>query len=119
MTLVDSCDSILMLYSYSGFPEHSFAIFENSLISDAERDVTAGVLAGDSQGGSAAAAVIEPQASRIKTPSLHSVQEGTQRVHCLRSSSSKQPPPHMRVKRNMISGLSIILTLMSILIAFR
>ena len=26
MTLVDSADSILMLYSYSGFPERSFII---------------------------------------------------------------------------------------------
>lgn len=28
MTLVDSVDSVLMLYSYSGFPERGFALFE-------------------------------------------------------------------------------------------
>ena len=28
MTLVDSVDSILMLYSYADFPERGFAIFE-------------------------------------------------------------------------------------------
>lgn len=28
MTLIDSVDSVLMVYSYTNFPEHSWAIFE-------------------------------------------------------------------------------------------
>ena len=74
MTLVDSLDSILMLYSYSGFPERSFRIIEKR-----NSDNSLGV-------------------------------EGPTDPESTRS---------MRVKQNAISGLSIILTIMSILLAFR
>ncbi|KIK57282.1 hypothetical protein GYMLUDRAFT_204164 [Collybiopsis luxurians FD-317 M1] len=74
MTLIDSVDSILMLYSYTGFPEHSFSLFER------------------------------------KTESISSGQQDLEsKVRMARST---------RVKRNAISGLSILLTLMSILVAF-
>ncbi|KAE9392833.1 NicO-domain-containing protein [Gymnopus androsaceus JB14] len=73
MTLVDSLDSILMLYSYSGFPERSFRIIEKK----------------NSNNSLGVEGPTDPESSRS-----------------------------MRVKQNAISGLSIILTIMSILLAF-
>lgn len=93
MTLIDSLDSILMLYSYSGFPESdSFAIFEKRLaLPDSspapEQELTA-----------ADAAPVEV------------INEG----HDLQTKARE-----LKVKLNMMSGLSIVLTLMSILVAFR
>jgi len=74
MTLVDSLDSILMLYSYSGFPERSFRIFERQ-------------------------------------------RSGTGDVEEI-SADPESVARSARVKQNAMSGLSIVLTLMSILVAF-
>jgi high-affinity nickel-transport protein len=76
MTLIDSLDSIMMLYSYTGFPERRFTLF---------------------------------------------VKSGSPRSPSGQGSDLDEDRPeniNMRVKMNAMSGLSIILTLMSILVAF-
>ncbi|THV00852.1 NicO-domain-containing protein [Dendrothele bispora CBS 962.96] len=106
MTLVDSLDSILVLYSYSGFPEKGWRIFEsrearkigeNSLQSEDQR------LAVEEQ-SSVAVVPTSPTA-----PMHEDAQDIQNTIDRQRIS---------RVKRNMMSGLSIMLTLMSILLAF-
>ena len=42
MTLIDSVDSVLMLYSYSGFSERSWAIFERSSSNPVEQQESHG-----------------------------------------------------------------------------
>ncbi|KAJ6462797.1 NicO-domain-containing protein [Mycena vitilis] len=78
MTILDSADSVLMLYSYSGFSERTWAIRDNgAAISDQP---------------------VGPQAElRAEAP---------------------VPAHDRRFNANIMSGLSIILTLMSILVAF-
>ena len=78
MTLIDSLDSIMMLYSYTGFPERKFALFVKS-----------------SSPGEPGEALLESGFDEDRPEKID-----------------------MRVKMNAMSGLSIILTLMSILVAF-
>ena len=40
MTLIDSLDSIIMLYSYAGFPEHRFALLEDAPVLDKQPSAT-------------------------------------------------------------------------------
>ncbi|KAF8170928.1 NicO-domain-containing protein [Pholiota molesta] len=89
MTLIDSADSILMLYSYSGFPERGFRIFST----------------GDKK------EITDPEKNDF----------GLQEVPQLPSSvdeDNRSMDRDMRLKINAMSGLSILLTLMSILVAF-
>lgn len=85
MTLIDSLDSILMLYSYAGFPERKFALF-----------VTRGEPRSPSSPGETPLVDHEPDIDEDRPEKIN-----------------------MRVKMNAMSGLSIVLTLMSILVAFR
>lgn len=85
MTLVDSLDSVLMLYSYTGFPESKFALF------------------------------VKREEIRSPNPPGEAPLVG----HELDPDEDRPEKINMRVKMNAISGLSIILTLMSILVAFR
>lgn len=85
MTLIDSLDSILMLYSYTGFPEQKFALF------------------------------VRRQNFRL----LGSPGETSPTERELDIDEDRPEKINMRVKMNAMSGLSIILTLMSILVAFR
>ena len=136
MTLIDSSDSILMLYSYSGFPERSFFIFAKSdseggsetiKEQDGDDTVTSTVpvpksenVSEDDKSGNA-----KIQLQRRKDdekdglpeePALdHPVQSVAPQGHASDSAMARD----IRVKMNMMSGLSIILTLMSILVAFR
>jgi len=85
MTLIDSLDSVLMLYSYTGFPEHKPVLFVE-------------------RGG-----FCSPY-SPEETPPVGREQGRDE---------DRPEKINMRVKMNAMSGLSIILTLMSILVAFR
>ena len=129
MTLIDSCDSILMLYSYSGFPERSFFIFAKS--------------EGDSETIKEHAGNDTPTAPVPKSENVSDDKSGNAEINLqdrkddeknglpeepLEPAQSTAPQGHasdsamardIRVKMNMMSGLSIILTLMSILVAFR
>ncbi|KAJ7860041.1 NicO-domain-containing protein [Mycena leptocephala] len=84
MTMLDSADSVLMLYSYSGFPERTWRIFQGPP-----------ALAYDSEEHLQADADADAQAP-----------------------ATEQVARDQRVKANVMSGLSIILTLMSIFVAF-
>ena len=85
MTLIDSFDSVLMLYSYTGFPERKFALFVKR--------------------------------SEFGSPSSQG--ESPLVPHGSDLNEDRPEKIDMRVKMNAMSGLSIILTLMSILVAFR
>jgi high-affinity nickel-transport protein len=85
MTLVDSLDSVLMLYSYTGFPERKFALF-----------------------------VKQEEFGSPNPPGETPLVERE-----LDIDEDRPEKIDMRVKMNAMSGLSIILTMMSILVAFR
>ncbi|KAJ7175951.1 NicO-domain-containing protein [Mycena filopes] len=112
MTLIDSADSILMLYSYAGFPEaeRGWALLDRSTTSrplDTEK--------------------VELE---NPTPRLTVVDAEHQRPsHLEKPIDELEPIPaapveaapqvqQVKAKANIMSGLSIILTLMSILVAF-
>ena len=100
MTIVDSADSVLMLYSYAGFPEKGFALFEKpSRVGEdtaSDEPLTMNIPRDPEN--------IQAQAGDAEPPS---------------DESSDQTKRLMRVKRHTMSDLSIFLTLVSILVAFR
>lgn len=137
MTLLDSIDSILMLYSYTGFPERRFRLFEPAPEYDApeqgygvyrEAAATRVSVAQSphSQGGDCPLADVTPaldgQTEQIgfseedkKEPVAAAVADADARIRDIRKKAQRE----LIVKRNMMSGLSIVLTLMSIIVAFR
>ena len=139
MTLLDSIDSILMLYSYTGFAEHRFRIFEPAREDDgadhmtsAYREAAATSVATaqlprsrDSHedeierfplSGVPAAPEEQPEQEDKKQPvEVQVVKEADARITDIRKEAQRE----LMVKRNMMSGLSILLTLMSIVVAFR
>lgn len=103
MTLIDSLDSILVLYSYAGFPEHSLRIFEYGA---SEHSTT-------EQPIQLPASPVEEIEPGLLSPT------GTETPLNVKALEKEDRTARdMRVKMNMMSGLSIILTLMSILVAF-
>jgi high-affinity nickel-transport protein len=142
MTLLDSIDSILMLYSYTGFAEHRFHLFEPVLENDARdhkssvyreaaaTSVTPAQLP-RSEGPShenetepcpPSAALSEEQPGQngssqgnIEQPVGVQLEDRDAKIRDIRKEAQRE----LRVKRNMMSGLSILLTLMSIVVAFR
>jgi len=141
MTLLDSIDSILMLYSYTGFAEHRFHLFEPVLENDA-RDHKSSVY----REAAAATSVSPTQLPRLEgshenetepCPLSTALSEPSEQNGA--SQGNKEQPVEVKsedtdakirdirkeaqreliVKRNMMSGLSILLTLMSIVVAFR
>ncbi|TFY63963.1 hypothetical protein EVG20_g6106 [Dentipellis fragilis] len=141
MTLLDSVDSILMLYSYSGFPERSFAIFEAPsplsppLVEQAAEgiDATVSAIPKPSKPRAEQAEELQGLQADVEAPTAPNDAERGSLKSC-------SPPEDLavlnrevnvkvveveehakkdaRVKRNMMSGLSIVLTFMSILVAF-
>ncbi|KAF9485779.1 NicO-domain-containing protein [Pholiota conissans] len=100
MTLIDSADSVLMLYSYAGFPERSLTFFIR--LPESVENIDSG-----------------PQDERqdIKDPEKNLVQEVAETSKL--GGNIKDPvAQEIQNKMNMMSGLSIILTLMSIMVAF-
>ena len=131
MTLIDSLDSILMLYSYSGFPENGWAIFAHErVLVDIKHPVGVGVDEESATVGLTAASDQDPP--HESSADGQGLQETTPTTPRHSSSHSKSPTGtadipspqadgmqrDLRVKENMMSGLSIVLTLMSILVAF-
>ena len=140
MTLIDSVDSIVMLYSYSGFPDRKLALVED--VPSSEPSETARLEPSDPESpvslGRKTPPVISsivpvPASPTIKAPSpTASLQElpHSGPADTIADPSVRKPMPddddsqdderrrQMRVKRNAMSGLSIVLTLMSILVAF-
>lgn len=109
-------DSILMLYSYSGYPEKTWRVLEYSSRPKLELDT-------------------EKQLSDEKTEALPELNSAGTESSQIRNNATEAteslPNPSQesdldnkvardtQVKMNVMSGLSIILTLMSILVAFR
>ncbi|KAJ7134716.1 high-affinity nickel-transport protein-domain-containing protein [Mycena epipterygia] len=120
MTLIDSADSILMLYSYSGFPDRTWAIIDRTTaVADVEKHEG---LPGPTEKASTdnrplAAPPNEPEGP---TPPTDEVAEKS--AHSLKDDGDTQTTTQvardLRVKLNVMSGLSIVLTLMSIFVAF-
>ncbi|EMD39548.1 hypothetical protein CERSUDRAFT_63171 [Gelatoporia subvermispora B] len=129
MTLIDSVDSIIMLYSYAGFPERSFAIFERDVSPEAKSlkapisipkgtiDSTEKSLPCSDTKQSLASPTLSAdiqEIPRVAEPKL----EDTHVEMIASDPVQEQHQRDMRVKRNAMSDLSILLTLMSILVAF-
>lgn len=181
MTLVDSIDSVLMLYSYSGFPEHSWAIFEKRTVTrvttesepaaravmapplpppyvteepEAEPEASTSIVpvpveasavaapppdkrlgepredgegasgivvalrtASDASGAPSTQPMLKPNKTDIKKS--HANHEIAHHEYHNDIDDDEQRKRQLRVKQNTMSGLSIVLTLMSILVAFR
>lgn len=132
MTLVDSLDSILMLYSYAGFPERSFALFEHGISDDKKpilpiSPVTDVTPLPPSPDPSITKSVQEVHRDPVLPDDLginKHVTTGVRDVPEERTAVTvgvvdERMKKELRVKKNAMSGLSVILTLMSILVAFR
>ena len=135
MTLLDSVDSILMLYSYTGFAEHRFRLFEPAWENDAS-DHESSAYRGAAATRVSAAQLPRSQGSHENetegcplsaAPGEHSsqgnmeqpveveVKDADAKIRDIRKEARRE----LIVKRNMMSGLRIVLTLMSIVVAFR
>jgi high-affinity nickel-transport protein len=141
MTLVDSIDSILMLYSYSGFPERSWAIFERTASTEDQGDKphmpkleveipNKAELPHPSTGGNTHPPIHVSETDEVRTetrkPTENDAVEAVKQDTKLKSDfevnvtvKEDRVTRDLLVKRNTMSGLSIILTLMSIVVAFR
>ena len=134
MTLLDSIDSILMLYSYSGFPERGFRVFEPVEANVASRErgsayqevsastQTTGPSDGDPHQRGLLASVEPapiPQSGQSCIPEQNKKRQVEVVVQDVDEDMRDMRRKNMTVKRNMMSGLSIVLTLMSIIVAFR
>jgi high-affinity nickel-transport protein len=131
MTLIDSLDSILMLYSYSGFPEHGWSVF----VHEGESKVGKQPLNVERNEGTLPITRTESLPAPVTT-NVHAdlnADDITVTVKSLQSNDDErrpvlEPAPAaetktgderiLRVKQNVMSGLSIVLTLMSIFVAF-
>ncbi|KIM40857.1 hypothetical protein M413DRAFT_19048 [Hebeloma cylindrosporum] len=112
MTLVDSVDSILMLYSYSGFPERSFIMFSPKPECDTPVTCLPPVSTDDPS-------TKEKGDLEANIPEAIPHEEKNEQLNALPPEDPNgQLARNTRVKMNVMSGLSIILTLMSILVAF-
>lgn len=109
MTLVDSIDSILMLYSYTGFPEQRFHFFEPAQDNDAQGQEYSAYREAAISGAAG------PSEEEKKEPVAVAEVDADTRIRDIRKKAQRE----LMVKRNMMSGLSIVLTLMSIIVAFR
>jgi nickel/cobalt transporter (NiCoT) family protein len=140
MTLLDSIDSILMLYSYTGFAEHRFHLFEPVLendtgdhkssvyraaavtsVSPAQMPRSEGVHENETESYPLSAALSEQSEQKgssqgiTEQPVEVQLEDTDAKIRDIRKEAQRE----LIVKRNMMSGLSILLTLMSIVVAFR
>lgn len=138
--MIDSVDSIVMLYSYAGFPERGFALFDRKPPLDTEApqpdDATptahtspqlpsspGPIIKDPSPLASVEELIAAPLPTNNTLPSSSS--KTTKGVTCDGEANVVVEPVIdeearrlRRMKRNAMSGLSILLTLMSILVAF-
>ncbi|KAI0345970.1 NicO-domain-containing protein [Trametopsis cervina] len=128
MTLIDSVDSIIMLYSYSGFPDRSFALFERRELglNEPKLDITTGLAQVTSSMPSkspepqnhAATTDAEPHTPDLDDKAEIVDADADVDVELANNADDEERARLLRVKRNAMSTLSILLTLMSILVAF-
>ncbi|KAJ8473607.1 hypothetical protein ONZ51_g7756 [Trametes cubensis] len=132
MTLIDSLDSIIMLYSYTGFPDRSFALFERRA---PPRDTLGDPSVARPQSGLASGSRADADIASVeelpRSPAsvFNDDQQGLVKsdrkkgdlVTVEDAEGSMDDPVRqrvLRVKQNAMSDLSILLTVMSILVAF-
>ncbi|KAI0304491.1 high-affinity nickel-transport protein-domain-containing protein [Multifurca ochricompacta] len=143
MTLLDSVDSILMLYSYTGFSERRFRLYElpggndspepehqRTVYREAAATSTAVIQVSQSRSGdlnhNCLPANAEPGESPQSVQSGASERDKKEHMEALVVENAdaiimdirKKAEREMILKRSMMSGLSIVLTLMSIIVAF-
>ena len=122
MTLIDSLDSVVMLYSYAGFPERSFALFERPLPPSpppqietcTNRTGCAGAIEAPPRDVAGILQEADPEkgvGEKKKGGADVVIEDG--------NDSERAKRRTLRVKNNAMSNLSILLTIMSILVAFR
>ncbi|EIW59722.1 NicO-domain-containing protein [Trametes versicolor FP-101664 SS1] len=121
MTLIDSIDSIIMLYSYAGFPERGFALLEPRTRAPTFPRTRTPPEAGPERNKSQVdvAEVVRADVD-VKDP-LEQDPEKVGTVDAVDARADINEPVHqrtLRVKHNAVSNLSILLTLMSIMVAF-
>ncbi|KAJ7366967.1 NicO-domain-containing protein [Mycena albidolilacea] len=116
MTLIDTADSILMLYSYSGFPERGWAIIDRSSQTDVDLEKVQDPVEKPVHLDSAEIA-IEPPVAELST-SQQERAASEKSVHAVNAQPITQIDRDLQVKANVMSGLSILLTLISIVVAF-
>ncbi|KAH9065490.1 NicO-domain-containing protein [Lactarius vividus] len=134
MTLLDSIDSILMLYSYTGFPDRRFHVFEPAEVEGVSEGqsttyqkaaaTTRTSRSGNDDSNQLGLPVGVDPASRPQSEQSSEqdkkrqveiiVEDADENIRDIRKKARRD----MAVKRNMMSGLSIVLTLMSIIVAF-
>ena len=134
MTLLDSIDSILMLYSYSGFPERGFRIFEpvegngasEERVGTYQESTAATQTSGSGDGDPDQRGLLagvdlasRPQSEQNRVAEQNKKRQVEVVVQDVDEDTRNMRRNNMTVKRNMMSGLSIVLTLMSIIVAFR
>ncbi|KAF4617325.1 hypothetical protein D9613_006131 [Agrocybe pediades] len=115
MTLVDSADSILMLYSYTGFADKSLLIFSRKDKATPEAQLPPDVL---DEKPSPADESSPPLCSALEDPEKRNIEAATAATTPQGRMEDETIERDTRVKMNVMSGLSIVLTLMSILVAF-
>ena len=116
MTLVDSLDSILMLYSYSGFPERGWKIIRGKGPKGKRR---LPLVQSDQEAEAAPGTLVNP--NTLSKQSITDEQDG-RRLATVGPGVDNEDDEDQRRKRvlknNAMSGLSIILTIISIILAF-
>ncbi|KAI9058175.1 NicO-domain-containing protein [Trametes sanguinea] len=121
MTLIDSLDSIVMLYSYAGFPERSFALFERRSTDTVKAALpSSSDPLGEDNREEGTVGVEELPRDR-STANQSSKDKKTQDLVTIEEAEEEDPVVRqrvLRVKQNAMSNLSILLTIMSILVAF-
>jgi high-affinity nickel-transport protein len=110
MTLVDSIDSVLMLYSYAGFPddgwklvECTLPVHENTLRAATETEAGRRAANVDAPGGT------EPTDVKPRTAEPETGEN---------EDAEAQMSAAVRMKQHLMSNLSVALTAMSIIVAF-
>ena len=110
--MIDSADSIIMLYSYAGFPEKSWVIFDRSGTSTLRADVGTAMVNEH---------VDQEKGEEVTVTVNASPGPAADRVEAVQPSAGAHINMEDRttsVKMNVMSGLSIVLTLLSILVAY-
>ncbi|OCB86287.1 NicO-domain-containing protein [Sanghuangporus baumii] len=129
MTLVDSADSVLMLYAYAGVPDRAFALVEKRIptgknVSEIVEDITPDDATPAPVSPLGHISSSQPEAL-VKTSKPNSIIEDIEATPDLlhnderdRGNESVLTQRARRVKQHTMSDLSIALTLISILVAF-
>ncbi|KZT18443.1 NicO-domain-containing protein [Neolentinus lepideus HHB14362 ss-1] len=101
MSLVDSLDSVLMVYSYSDFSEHSLALFRGHGTVENPADATPAI-----------------DVEKTDVEGQQKQDPDDSEAHPSNEAAQLRTDDIMELKHNTMSTLSIVLTLMSILVAF-